>query len=138
MDFDDEEERRHGANSADPLPPDDWDGFQRSARLEALYTAQRPYLAGYFRRNAHPQDVGDLVQECFRKLVSAKGAFAANLDKPGAYLARTAHNNLEGIEAMKHSRKFSRKLCPNGSKSDVSCPNNSLLDGSLSPLEPPR
>jgi len=95
MDFEDEGDRRQGLAAGEPLPPDDWDGFHRSARLEALYTSQRPYLAGYFRRNAPAQDVGDLVQECFRKLVSAKGAFAANLDKPGAYLAQTAQNILK-------------------------------------------
>lgn len=95
MDFEDENDRRQTMDAAEPLPPDDWGGFRRNAQLEALYTDQRPYLAGYFRRNARTQDVNDLVQECFRKLVSAKGSFAANLDKPGAYLARTAENILK-------------------------------------------
>lgn len=95
MDFEEEDDRRRAPAPADPLPPDDWDGFGRAARLEALYAAQRPHLAGYFRRRAHPQDVGDLVQECFRKLVAAKGGFAAHLDNPRAYLARTAQNILK-------------------------------------------
>lgn len=66
MDFDEDNDRRHGHGAADPLPPDDWDGFGHRMHVEALYVAQRPYLAGFFRRKVHPQEVADLVQECFR------------------------------------------------------------------------
>lgn len=96
MSFDDSEsEGRRGHSVADPLPPDDWAGFDRAARAEALYAAHRPRLAGMFRRNVPPQEVGDLVQESFRRLFSAKGIFAAHLDNPGAYLAQTARNILK-------------------------------------------
>lgn len=96
MSFDDSEsEERRGHSVADPLPPDDWAGFDRAARAEALYAAHRPRLAGLFRRNVPPQDVADLVQESFRRLFSAKGIFAGHLDNPGAYLAQTARNILK-------------------------------------------
>jgi len=93
MDFD--EQGRLGIAEHGVSLPEDWDLSLHQSRLEELYTSQRPFLSSYFRRNAHPQDVSDLVQECFRKLMSAKGSFAANLDKPGAYLARTAQNILK-------------------------------------------
>lgn len=94
MNFNEGDEGRQPLAAADALPPDDWDGFARSAR-EALYTAQRPYLTGYFRRRVAPQDVGDLVQECFRRLFASNPAGIGLLDKPGAYLARTAENILK-------------------------------------------
>jgi len=94
MDFDNENEGRGGPGAADPVPPDDWDGFRRLARTEAILAEQRPRLAGFFRRNAHPQDVADLVQESFRRFFTAKGYFSIG-DKPGAYLAQTARTLLK-------------------------------------------
>jgi RNA polymerase sigma factor (sigma-70 family) len=94
MDYDNDDDRRPGLSAADALPPEDWDGFGRAARTEAILAEQRPRLAGFFRRNAHPQDVADLVQESFRRFFSAKGYFHIG-DKPGAYLAQTARTLLK-------------------------------------------
>jgi len=94
MDYDNDDDRRPGLSAADALPPEDWDGFGRAARTEAILAEQRPRLAGFFRRNAHPQDVADLVQESFRRFFSAKGYFSIG-DKPGAYLAQTARTLLK-------------------------------------------
>ena len=94
MDYDNENEGRGSLGAADPVPPDDWDGFRRHARTEAILAEQRPRLAGFFRRNAHPQDVADLVQESFRRFFTAKGYFSIG-DKPGAYLAQTARTLLK-------------------------------------------
>lgn len=93
MDYDNDDDRRPGLSAADAVPPEDWDGFGRAARTEAILAEQRPRLAGFFRRNAHPQDVADLVQESFRRFFSAKGYFRIG-DKPGAYLAQTARTLL--------------------------------------------
>lgn len=95
MDFEDEDGRRRGLSSADPVPPDDWEAFGRTARTEALYVAQRPYITGIFRRSVHPQDVSDLVQETFRRLFSAKGDHAALIEAPRAYLASAARTILK-------------------------------------------
>lgn len=94
MDYDNDDDRRPALSAADAVPPGDWDGFGRAARTEAILAKQRPRLAGFFRRNAHPQDVADLVQESFRRFFSAKGYFHIG-DKPGAYLAQTARTLLK-------------------------------------------
>lgn len=96
MDYDDsEQDGRRSLDAADPLPPDDWTGFGCTARAEALYAAQRPLVAGIFRRSVPPQDVGDLVQETFRRVFSAKGQSAGLLDAPAAYVAAAARSILK-------------------------------------------
>lgn len=84
--------REYSAN--DPLPPDEWAGYRRTAQVEALYAAHAPQLARFFRRRAHAQDIGDLVQECFRRLVSSKGHAPLLIEQPAGYLVRTARNLL--------------------------------------------
>jgi RNA polymerase sigma factor (sigma-70 family) len=94
MDFEDEAVRSGTIGDADALPPSDWDGFGRNARMEALYTAHRPRLTSFFRNRAPGQDVGDLVQEVFSRF-AATGSFAASLiERPSAYLFRAARNLL--------------------------------------------
>lgn len=94
MDFDDNEDRGQGLGSGDPVPPADWTGFGHSSGMEALYAAHQGELTRYLRRRAPRQDVGDLVQECFRRL-AAKDRFArALIAQPGAYLVRIARNLL--------------------------------------------
>ncbi len=96
MDYDDSDsDRPHGLDAAGPLPPDEWRGFGSMARAEALYTAQRPLVAGIFRRSVPPQEVGDLVQETFRRVFSAKGHGAGLLDAPAAYVAAAARSILK-------------------------------------------
>lgn len=93
MEFDEEHGRR-GIAEGDPLPPDDWQGLCAGARVEAIYSAHGAELARYLRRRAPAQDVGDLVQECFRRLVQSRGTAASLIDRPAAYLVRTARNLL--------------------------------------------
>lgn len=94
MDFDDEKDRGQGLGSGDPLPPGDWTGIGHSAGMEAIYNAHQPELARYLRRRAPRQDIGDLVQECFRRLAARNGAALALIKEPGAYLVTTARNLL--------------------------------------------
>lgn len=94
MDFENEATRSGTIGEADALPPSDWDGFSRTARMEALYAAHHPRLTSYFRNRAPGQDAGDLVQEVFSRF-AATGSFAASLiERPGAYLFRAARNLL--------------------------------------------
>ena len=85
MDLDDDHDRRDIAES-DPLPPGEWRGFTAGARVEAIYTAHGPELARYIRRRAPEQDVGDLVPW--------RGAASSLIERPAAYLVRTARNLL--------------------------------------------
>lgn len=112
MDYDDsEKDRRRGLDAADPLPPDDWAGFGSTARAEALYAAQHRQVAGIFRRSVPPQEVGDLVQETFRRVFSARGHGAGLLDAPAAYVASAARSILKNrarsgvrnLHALHHS-----------------------------------
>lgn len=94
MDYEKEQAGEAAYSAGDPLPPADWDGYGRSARIEALYAAHRPQLTSFFRSRARSQDVGDLVQEVFSRF-AATGALAATLiEKPRAYLFRAARNLL--------------------------------------------
>ena len=93
MDLDDDHDRRDIAES-DPLPPGEWRGFTAGARVEAIYTAHGPELARYIRRRAPEQDVGDLVQECFRRFAQSRGAAPSLIERPAAYLVQTARNLL--------------------------------------------
>jgi len=95
MDFDEDSSERRAIASGDPLPPGDWAAYGNSDRIEALYVTQRSHVAGIFRRSVPPQEVGDLVQETFRRLFSAKGAGAGLLEAPGAYLAAAARTILK-------------------------------------------
>lgn len=112
MNLDDEEQREQGLGSGNPLPPADWTGFGHSAGVEALYAEHQPALARYLRRRAPGQDVGDLVQECFRRLAAQSGATLALIEKPGAYLVRTARNLLtdrartEDVQLLSHHHSF--------------------------------
>lgn len=93
MDYDESEEgRRRFVGDADPTPPEDWIGYQASARAEALYAAHRPELSGFFRNRAPAQEVGDLLQECFRRLFSSASYPRILFEQPRAYLFQTARN----------------------------------------------
>ena len=93
MDYDDELGRR-GIAESDPMPPDKWQGFTAAARVEAIYAAHGPELMRYIRRRAPAQDVGDLVQECFRRFAQSRGAAPSLIERPAAYLVQTARNLL--------------------------------------------
>lgn len=79
---------------SDPLPPEDWQGFSAGERVAAIYVAHGPELVRYFRRRAPAQDVGDLVQECFRRFTQSRRAASSLIDRPAAYLTQTARNLL--------------------------------------------
>jgi len=93
MDLDEDHSGR-GIAEGDPLPPDEWRGFTAGVRVEAVYAAHGPELTRYLRRRAPAQDVGDLVQECFRRFAQSRGAAATLIDRPAAYLVQTARNLL--------------------------------------------
>jgi RNA polymerase sigma-70 factor (ECF subfamily) len=108
MDFDDDPADRRGIASGDPVPPGDWAGFGHAERAEALYASHHARVAGIMRRSVPPQEVGDLVQETFRRLFSAKGVSAGFLEAPGAYLAAAARSILKnrarsGVRSHAHA-----------------------------------
>lgn len=108
MDDDDDPTDRRGTAPGDPLPPNDWAGFNHADRAEALYVAHQARVAGIFRRNVPPQEVGDLVQETFRRLFSAKGIAAGFMEAPAAYLAAAARTILKnrkrsGVRSQLHA-----------------------------------
>lgn len=108
MEFDDEHNRAPALASSDPMPPSDWTGFDQAASMEAIYNAHQPALARYLRRRAPKQDLGDLVQECFRRLAIAKGKKLALIEKPGAYLVSTARNLLTDRARAETARQASQ------------------------------
>jgi RNA polymerase sigma factor (sigma-70 family) len=93
MEFEEEQGKR-GIPESDPIPPDEWQGFTAGTRVEAIYAAHSPELTRYFRRRAPAQDVADLVQECFRRFTQSRGPALSLVDRPAAYLVRTARNLL--------------------------------------------
>ena len=94
MELEDDKHREQILGEGEPLPPSDWTGLGQVAGMEAPYTAHQPALARYLRRHAPSQDIGDIVQECFRRLAAKSGAALALIEYPGAYLVTTARNLL--------------------------------------------
>ena len=95
MDYDgSEKDEVRGLSAADPLPPDDWHGYGRTARAEAAYAAHGAELARFFRRRAASQDVGDLVQELFRRFVSGRFSAPLPAEETRPYLFDSARNLL--------------------------------------------
>ncbi|WP_374394897.1 RNA polymerase sigma factor [Sphingopyxis sp.] len=90
MDFENKDSGRAGIAGGDPLPPGDWEQSGRAARIEAIYTEHHPQLTRFFKRRAPTQDVGDLVQEVFSRFASARGGLAALVERPSAYLVKSA------------------------------------------------
>lgn len=102
MDYDDSDgDRRTPLGAGDPLPPDDWIGFDAHSRANALYVAHRPELAGFLRNRAPAQEVGDLLQECFRRLFASSAYPRVLFEEPRAYLFRTARN----LVAERHRKR---------------------------------
>jgi RNA polymerase sigma-70 factor (ECF subfamily) len=94
MDSEDDKERGHSLSSGDPVPPADWTGFGQEAAMKALYNMHHREVARYLRRRAPRQDVGDLVQESFRRFAAKTTPTIALIEKPGAYLVSIARNLL--------------------------------------------
>ncbi|MDZ3831944.1 MAG: sigma-70 family RNA polymerase sigma factor [Sphingopyxis sp.] len=90
MDFEDKDNGRTGLAGGDPLPPEEWELTGRTARIEAIYAEHHPQLTRFFRRRAANQDVGDLVQEVFSRFASARGGLATLIERPSAYLVKSA------------------------------------------------
>jgi RNA polymerase sigma factor (sigma-70 family) len=71
--------------------------------LDQLYREEAPRLARYFRRHvAGFDDVPDLVQETFARLVAAKASQTCR--RPAAYLQRVARNLLVDRSRRPHTR----------------------------------
>lgn len=76
-------------DDGDPLPPEDCATSPcGSIASDALYRSQSPRLARFFARRSSRDDVADLVQESFRRLLGA----TARIERPEAYLSRIASN----------------------------------------------
>lgn len=77
----------------DPLPPEDRAGTSYTLCTDrpngdTLYRSEAPRLARYFRRRSPLDEVADLVQESFRRLLGV----TSNVDHPQSYLSRIASN----------------------------------------------
>ncbi|MCW3835028.1 RNA polymerase sigma factor [Sphingomonas canadensis] len=73
----------------DPLPPEDRAGSSATAiPMDALYRSQSPRLARFFARRTPRNEVADLVQESFRRLLGT----GTRVERPEAYLSRIATN----------------------------------------------
>lgn len=77
----------------DPLPPEDRAGTSFTLCTDppdgdTLYRSEAPRLARYFRRRSPLDEVADLVQESFRRLLGV----TSNVDHPQSYLSRIASN----------------------------------------------
>lgn len=88
----------------DSLPPEDWAGYGERTDIDALYRDQRPQLIRFFARRAAAEDVSDLVQEVFRRLLGTASATHLRIDNPEAYLRRVADNVLRD-QARKPSHR---------------------------------
>ena len=88
----------------DPLPPEDWAGYGERTDIDALYRDQSPQLTRFFARRAAAEDVSDLVQEVFRRLLGTASATHLRIDNPEAYLRRVADNVLRD-QARKPSHR---------------------------------
>lgn len=96
MDYDDSAARpANGIAAGDPLPPLDWSGpANLTPGTATVLGAHQPRLTRFLGRRAAAQDVGDLVQECFRRLLASSAYPRVLAEQPGAYLFRTARNLL--------------------------------------------
>lgn len=92
MDFENDVDggRRPGGESLSPGNNDG--GHASEAVVEAIYVANRPQLVGFLRQRAQPQDIGDLVHDCFLRIVASKNDVVSGIEKPGSYLVRVARN----------------------------------------------
>jgi RNA polymerase sigma-70 factor (ECF subfamily) len=54
--------------------------------MERLYRTEAPHLARYFARRVPAFEVGDFIQESFRRILGHRA------ERPGAFLQRTAAN----------------------------------------------
>ncbi|WP_447763420.1 RNA polymerase sigma factor [Sphingopyxis panaciterrae] len=89
MDFDEDDNPPVGLTAAVPLPPEDWERLGRTDRFRSIYADHHSQVRRYFKGRASSQDIGDLVQEVFSRFTS-RGAFASLVERPGAYLVKSA------------------------------------------------
>ena len=78
MDYDDSAARpAPGIADGDPLPPDDWSGFSRAARLDAIYAAHQPELRRYLAARAPKPATPTMVLAADPPEVSTAGPMAS-------------------------------------------------------------
>jgi RNA polymerase sigma-70 factor (ECF subfamily) len=77
-----------GWSEEDPLPPEDWIGFQRSDDTDALYRREAARLGRFFKRRFPGEDALDFVHDTFRKWMGT----ARSARRPEAYLTTVAVN----------------------------------------------
>jgi RNA polymerase sigma factor (sigma-70 family) len=88
----------------DPLlSPEDEAALRAQWRAtEALYREEAPHLARYFQRRVPVDEVADLVQESFRRVIKHRP------ERPGSFLMRTATNlvlELKRFAARRHTQQ---------------------------------
>ncbi len=90
----------------DPLPSEDWVGYVEQPDIGALYRQHGARLTRFFSRRVIPQDVPDLVQETFRRLLGTASQSRLRLANPEAYLHRVADN------LVRHTTRRSAQKAP--------------------------
>lgn len=78
----------------DPLPPEERTARVSNLVLADLYRREAPGLLRFFRRRAQAQDAQDLMQESFLRVADADARRDRDIERPEAYLNRTATNVL--------------------------------------------
>ena len=133
MDYDDNATLFAPRAAGDPLPPEDWAGFvapDTSRAIEsdspelhaaAVYAAEKPRLARFLRGRAPAQEIGDLVQECFRRLTSSASYPRVLAEQPGAYstrptsrVSRAVRRSRAPIPGERQKRVISNMSAPRG------------------------
>ena len=96
MDFDEHvSEARRRPEPEDAPSGDDWGSQRKAAALEAIYTTHQPSLTRFLHHHVgRPQDIGDIVQECFQRVLASKTNLLSRIEKPSVYLVRVARNLL--------------------------------------------
>ena len=93
-----------GIAEGDPLPPEDRALPAVASRLEILYREHKPRLLRFLSRRTSRDAAEDLTQQAFVRLAALDGAVVEGLERPGAYLHRTAVNLLKDEAKQAHRR----------------------------------
>lgn len=86
--------------AGDPLPPDDRQAPPAATRLDTLFREHGPRLLRFLGRRTSRDAAEDLTQQAFARLAALDGDLIAELERPGAYLHRTAANLLKDEAKM--------------------------------------
>jgi RNA polymerase sigma factor (sigma-70 family) len=94
----------------DPFPPEDLAERRDPVDMDALYRSEEPKLRRFFARRGIRDDIVDLVQESFRRLLGTLSSDRTALDSPQAYLRRVAGNLLKDRARSAHERAAEQRI----------------------------